>query len=353
MNIYLSQKLKIISFISIILVVLIHSQFLAQETFMLNKALQFFFSYGITTVAVPFFFSISGYLFFFNTHNIFREYFFKIKKRIKTIFILYVIVSIYGSFIIILLLNISFTKSFFNSENQTIFQGSFLKIFYTIFNNPLVYQLWFLRDLMCLFILSPIIYLLVKYIKWLYIAILVVVWLEVFGFEMPLLDNKSILFFSLGAFIAINNQKILLKKYNNNLLYICVFGWLLFVIAETIINTYYFIEHISELILLKINTLCGVYSVWVAYDLFFKNKEKLNNNLGKLSSYTFFIYLYHEPLLNMMKQGLLYFTGGDKAFLRLLVYFISPIIVITLCIFIAQLLQRLIPSIYRIITGGR
>ncbi len=54
-----------------------------------------------------------------------------------------------------------------------------------------------------------------------------------------------------------------------------------------------------------------------------------------------------------MKQGLLYFTGGDKAFLRLLVYFISPIIVITLCIFIAQLLQRLIPSIYRIITGGR
>ena len=73
MNIYLSQKLKIISFISIILVVLIHSQFLAKETFMLNKALQFFFSYGITTVAVSFFFSISGYLFFFNTHNIFKK----------------------------------------------------------------------------------------------------------------------------------------------------------------------------------------------------------------------------------------------------------------------------------------
>jgi putative membrane protein len=353
MNVHLSQKLRIISFISIILVVLIHSQFLAKETFVLNRAFQFFFSYGITTVAVPFFFSISGYLFFFNTHNIFREYFFKIKKRIKTVLIPYLIVSVYGSSLIILLLNIPFSKSFFNPENQIIFQGSILKIFYTIFNNPLVYQLWFLRDLMCLFILSPIIYLLVKYIKWLYIAILVVLWLEVFGFQIPFLDNKSILFFSLGAFIAINNQGILLKKYNNNLLYICVLGWLLFVIAETIINTYYSVGHISALMLLKINTLWGGYSVWVAYDLFFKNKEKLNNNLGKLSSYTFFIYLYHEPLLNIVKQGLLYFAGGDKVFLRLIVYFISPAIAVMLCVLVAQLLQKYILSIYKIITGGR
>ena len=353
MNTYLSQKLRIISFISIILVVLIHSQFLAKETFILNSFFQFFFSYGITTVAVPFFFFISGYLFFFNTQNIFKEYFFKIKKRIKTILIPYVIVSIYGSSLIILLLNISFSKSFFNPENQTIFQGSILNIFYTVFNNPLVYQLWFLSGLMCLFILSPIIYLLVKYIRWLYILILGVVWLEVFSIQIPLLDNKSVLFFSLGAFVAINNQGILLKKYNNNLLYICVLGWLLFVVAETIINTYYSIGYTLELMLLKINTLLGGCSVWVAYDLFFKNREKLNNNLGKLSSYTFFIYLYHEPLLNIVKQGLLYFAAGDKAFLRLIVYFISPAIAIMLCVLVAQLLQKYIPSIYKIITGGR
>ena len=110
---------------------------------------------------------------------------------------------------------------------------------------------------MCLIILSHIIYLLVKYIRWLYILILGVVWLEVFSIQIPLLDNKSVLFFSLGAFVAINNQKILLKKYNNNLLYICVLGWLFFVITETIINTYCSLGEMLKTILLKINTLWG------------------------------------------------------------------------------------------------
>lgn len=63
--------------------------------------------------------------------------------------------------------------------------------------------------------------------------------------------------------------------------------------------------------------------------------------------------MYHEPLLNMVKQGLLYFAGGDKAFLRLVVYFISPTIAIMLCVLVAQLLQRYFISIYKVITGGR
>ena len=83
MNVYLSQKLRIISFISIILVVLIHSQFLAKETFILNRAFQFFFSYGITTVAVPFFFFISGYLFFSIPKIFLRSTFLKLRRELK------------------------------------------------------------------------------------------------------------------------------------------------------------------------------------------------------------------------------------------------------------------------------
>ena len=83
MNVHLSQKLRIISFISIILVVLIHSQFLAKETFVLNRAFQFFFSYGITTVAVPFFFSISGYLFFSIPIIYLGSTFLKLRKELK------------------------------------------------------------------------------------------------------------------------------------------------------------------------------------------------------------------------------------------------------------------------------
>ena len=93
---YLSKKIKIISFSSMLLVVFLHGQLISMSTGMVLW-IQLLITQEITRVAVPLFFLISGYLFFHNykepTYSFFTE---KIKNRFYTVFIPYVLWSTLG-----------------------------------------------------------------------------------------------------------------------------------------------------------------------------------------------------------------------------------------------------------------
>ena len=67
MNNELSNKIKNISLILTILVVFLHAYNLEESNSVINinGFIQNFISYGVCTIAVPLFFMISGYLFFY------------------------------------------------------------------------------------------------------------------------------------------------------------------------------------------------------------------------------------------------------------------------------------------------
>lgn len=77
MNKSLSKKITIISFITMIMVVFLHANNLVINlkagNIKINRGynsfIQDFFTQGITRVAVPIFFIISGYLFFLNVEG--------------------------------------------------------------------------------------------------------------------------------------------------------------------------------------------------------------------------------------------------------------------------------------------
>jgi surface polysaccharide O-acyltransferase-like enzyme len=72
MNKILSSKISFFSFWLIVMVVLLHSTVGVEEyTSSTSKfgALQRYISFGLCQIAVPFFFIISGYLFFFRTYK--------------------------------------------------------------------------------------------------------------------------------------------------------------------------------------------------------------------------------------------------------------------------------------------
>lgn len=68
---YLSDKLKVLSFISIMLVLYIHSDFKEQDILGMfwNNKIQVIISEMIGRCAVPLFYIISGFLFFLNVPN--------------------------------------------------------------------------------------------------------------------------------------------------------------------------------------------------------------------------------------------------------------------------------------------
>jgi surface polysaccharide O-acyltransferase-like enzyme len=97
MTLYLSEKLKVLSAVSILLVLYIHSGFHADEIegMVFNESVQEMISGMIGRCAVPLFYMISGYLFFYKIPNGMYSIFDKMKKRVRTLLIPYIIAAIF------------------------------------------------------------------------------------------------------------------------------------------------------------------------------------------------------------------------------------------------------------------
>lgn len=121
--------------------------------------------YNFSTIAVPVFFIISGYLFFQGHFNK-ESYIKKIKKRFWTLFIpyfiwntlLFLITTFKGD------IHPSFIDAYW-SNCKPYYEGiNYLGYKYVPAADPINFPLWYVRDLMCLCLSSPIIYMLIRYL---------------------------------------------------------------------------------------------------------------------------------------------------------------------------------------------
>jgi len=353
MNTYLSNKLKILSLIAIILVIFIHS-FIENTTnnTLISQStafLQYFISQGIARIAVPIFFIISGYLYFLSYKNTREKYMTKTKKRIRTLILPYLLIS----FLTLLCYTFVLDPLFGSYINKmaNILYDPILDTLKKIFINPLPYQLWFLRDLILLTFLSPFIYVFIKYLKFYFILILIFLWFPLTSFDFFIFSNESILFFSLGAYLS-TKQNIFLKKRKGYTYFFTTFIWLLILIIKSTVNMKLGINNEISDVLQKISIIIGGISVWALYDIYI-NKETPNSFLLSISSYSFFIYLIHEPLLLSTLKKLSNTIIRKSEFFLPFFYFLNPIITVVSCIIIAKILQRYTPKLYNFITGGR
>jgi fucose 4-O-acetylase-like acetyltransferase len=142
-------------------------------------------SQTLVKVAMPTFFVMSGYLFFANVEKFNKEiYQQKLWRRIKTLLIPYIIWN---------LLMAAKLKMFS------------LSIFWTPANMPL----WFLRDLMIVSLLTPIIYIGVKKLGyWLFVLLLPIYLTGIWAIQ-PGLNPYAICFFTLGAFLSIHEMNLI------------------------------------------------------------------------------------------------------------------------------------------------
>ncbi|AWH74794.1 hypothetical protein DCS32_11685 [Dokdonia sp. Dokd-P16] len=353
---FLSDKIKAISFLLMIMVVFLHSYNLkikfTTETALIEKGynsfIQNLISEGITRVAVPLFFIISGYLFFLSIKNgSTSEFFSKFRKRYKTLVLPYLLWSIYGLLFFLFLQLIPFSKPFFT--NNLIIDYSLKDWFNSIFLNPIPYQLWFIRDLIVLIIFSPILYWLVKYFKVYIICIFLITWL--FQFDYLIFSNEALLFFALGAFFGIqkiNIQKIKLRKKNAM---VCMI-WVLLVFIKTYL-IYVNVENEWLIrILHKSSILVGIASIWLLYDIIFEKKDIEKSKCYQLFQYSFFLFAFHEPVLTIFKKGF-YYVLGQSQLSSFLIYFSAPVITILVSVIVGTLTKKYIPQGYYLMTGGR
>ncbi|MDR1653442.1 MAG: acyltransferase [Prevotellaceae bacterium] len=206
MNQYISDKIKILSTVSIILVLYIHSGFHADEIagMTLNDNVQKFISGMIGRCAVPLFFVISGWLFFLKVPDGVRSVFAKIKKRVRTLLVPYIIASAFFVLFFLILGLIPGVERFMNGNLDALFAKKWTVMLYEILwrtesGSPVAFQLWFLRDLMILVAISPLLYYALKYLKW---SWLLVVFVLNFIVSKEFFPVYALLWFSLGAYLT-------------------------------------------------------------------------------------------------------------------------------------------------------
>src|SRR4051794_27691780 len=113
-----------------VMVVFIHSTN-TSSTSIFAGIIENFIADGIARIAVPIFFSISGFLFFMKFKLTASFYFDKFRKRFSTLFIPYIIWSAWGLLLFFVLQTLPFTHPFFNK--QLVQDYSFSKMLYILF----------------------------------------------------------------------------------------------------------------------------------------------------------------------------------------------------------------------------
>lgn len=204
MSQYLSDKIRVLSFVSIMLVLYIHSGFHADEIYGMPQVdfVQRLISGILGQLAVPLFFIISGFLFFLKTPNGLASIFSKMRKRVRTLLIPYLIGC---TFFVVFLQIVSMlpgagkymnsVSSFFSMPIGELLVGTY---FASASGAPFAFQLWFLRDLIIIVAFAPVLYYALKILKWWFVAILFVLSFTGFSFV------NSVFWFSFGGCVAMS-----------------------------------------------------------------------------------------------------------------------------------------------------
>ncbi|WP_455970784.1 acyltransferase family protein [Bacteroides congonensis] len=343
-NQYNSQKISVLSFVAIYFVMVIHANYDSSILKPVSSALQNFTgTAGLSVAAVPLFYFISGILFYRGVNTI-GDCLPRMRKRVKSLLVPYVIWNIIFVSWYVVLEYIPGVSIFVNSDvvsNIDFYKPQDTLVY--LFLKPAGFQLWFLRDLILYVTLSPVIYVGIKKLPLLtYLTLLLL-----FGG----ISRCGVTYFVLGGILAIHYDFEVLKRLlTKPLVCACITIYLtggLFAsgivsLPISVFNPYY----------QQVISVIGIMAIWGGYDMLVGEEDLISNRMKKLMSYTFFIYLFHEPTFNIIKKlGLVMFGCNDLSLV--LMYLINPIIMIIVAVWTGMICQCLMPRLYSIATGGR
>lgn len=332
---FLSRKIKVLTFVAIYLVLVIHSYIDNAETHHLFYFFQAFVGNYLARLFLPLFFILSGYLFYINIIRPKKsDWLTKYFKRFQSLVVPYVIWNLFFLMVMVSLYHFPITSSFINNNLNT-----YLSIgqFYKIFLLPINFPLWFIKHLIIIVLFTPFLYYLLKHI-YLRFILISAFFITSFYFDIAL----SFLFFCVGAWFAIHKTNIEYRIKKSWLILFLLLTLISGVVLSMydIIGTYTFYLSIFPLLLL-----------WFGYDLLVHKGIEFKC-LNKVLPFTFFIYVFHEPTLNIFKK-LILFLGNNTEISYWLCYIFSPIIMVFFSFLIGKLWRKQFPKSFSIAVGKR
>lgn len=312
--------------------------------------LKFLFDYvseGLATVSVPLYFLLAGYLFFFGFQSTPDQFRRKLINRARTLLVPLVFWNVLCLGLLALAQSDRDLESFFSGRSEPISRFSALDYVNAIFGvtaHPIAFQFWFIRDLIVLALLSPLIYVLVKKVPLIFLSLLAIRWFSgSTAWTVPFLSREAMFFFCMGSFLALNqmNPLMLDQAWRLTLIYV---PWS---ILDALTKSEVFnnpIHKTAELLGVAFAFCC---TRWV------RHSPSWTRGLIGLSSASFFVFAAHEPLLTVVRKLSYHFLRPSGNLGIAFLYFADPIAVTVVCLSTYFICAWRSPAFTRIITGGR
>lgn len=302
----------------IILVTYAHSYGAIREGYSLLESgwdtyeiLKILVSQTLVKVVVPAFFVMSGYLFFANVEKFTKEvYWQKIKRRIKTLLIPYIIWN--------LLMAVKQNSLEVNS-------------FWTPVNMPL----WFLRDLIIVSLLTPIIYIGVKRLGWWIALILLPIYLTGLWAIQPDLNPYAICFFTLGAMLGIRKMN-LVETCERFVKPACVFSVILMI---AMVITYGTEAYMGLMLCFRVT------SMVVLFGLVGNSQQEQSPLCVWGAEASYFVYLAHYVLFFGFIDTMFFGLFGNSTASLCAHYLICPLIKATILVAVYWIYRMIRPKI--------
>lgn len=278
-------------------------------------------SQTLVKIAVPVFFIISGYLFFANVKEwnltVYKE---KMFRRIKTLLIPYLIWN--------LLMAIKL-KAFCWSMFWVYWKPAGIQIDWLgneqLMTAPANMPLWFLRDLMIVSLLTPIIYLAIRRLGYWLMGLLTILYLSGVCAFIPGLSAYAAYFFIFGAFLSIRRQDLIMSVRRVEILSYILSS----VLALAMLMSYHMPVFSSFMLAFRITGAVAVFCL--VSRCVHKGQSSLCSLLSKSS---YFIYLAHFVFFMSFLDTAFFVIFGTSTFSLSIHYLLCPLVKVTIFVVI-------------------
>ena len=345
-----SRNINLLKGLSIIFVVFIHADVrsMISQYMEVSPAINLYME-TLTRIlvdnAVPMFYFISGFLFFLRK-DIYSN---KFKSRIRTLLVPYLIWCFIGFMIPYVIQRVIGLEHLYSGNHLKLLKDfiatDYIRMFWNIRDGePILSTLWFLRNLIVLIAMTPIIAWISQKLRYVFPIVLILIYFFIpFGFSG--FSSNGFCWFAMGAYFSqggVNCWKLMgcidLK--------IMTFIW----IIMTMFAMFLFYEefHYKEYMLLyRIVHFIMIYKL-IDY---FSNKCEVHL-LTKISAASFFIYVFHEPWMGYIAK-LTISTLRPEGFWVYTLPIILGLFAVGFSYSAYLILKRIAPRFLNVATGAR
>ncbi len=217
-------------------------------------------------------------------------------------------------------------------------------------NGPVLFPFWYMRSLLIMVVLTPVIYWLIKRLRIGFVLLLMAIFL--LDIRMPWFGDHeatAILFFSIGAYFSIMKQDFtqVLWRWRYVILPLAV----ILIIAQTATGS---IEgnYTSRMVFYWLRVVQAFAFIIVASALC-KHKRLYEWSKG-LAPTSFFIYALHPFILGSLRKIIIKLTPmSDMWYMQCVDYLAIPLVCVALCIAVYAAGRRWMPCTMKLLMGER